>query len=218
MEARFEAVPLWRGVARLDPVRDLFGGLADFGEWQAVSEITRLWDPAAPGPRGNLAALPRSEWVVGPGSTFIMAPFAFQRPGRFGDGSFGVLYAALEEATALAELAHSRARFLRAGHNAREVLDHQMLTLLATGTFEDLRADRESPGLHDPLDWGPGQAQGARIRAAGGNGITYASVRRPGGACVAGFRPGLFSHCEAAGTVQFFWDGMALHGPGGLKA
>jgi hypothetical protein len=102
-------------------------------------EIAGGWDPVRPGPAGSLASLPRSQWVTGPGSIYIMAPFAFREPGRFSDGSFAVLYAALDEATAVAELAGSRARFLRKSRIARGTLDHLLLRMSVTGSMEDAR-------------------------------------------------------------------------------
>lgn len=66
--------------------------------------------------------------------------------------------------------------------------------------------------------YGPAQAFGAQIRAGGGNGIVYASVRRPGGMCVAGFRPGRFSDCRHARLIQCHWDGARLTGPDGSFA
>ena len=216
MRVAFEALPLWRGVAARNPQADFFGGIADFGEWQAVMEITGTWDPANPGPTGNLADLPRAQWVTGPGSVYIMAPFAFRQPGRFGNGGYGVLYAALDEATAVAELAGSRLRFLREGRIARATLDNQMLRLTLAGELEDARPlFADVSAIYQPDDWAAGQSYGAGIRAAGASGIAYASVRNLGGECVAGFRPDLFSHCRPGGTVQLFWDGNHLLGPGG---
>lgn len=199
--------------------RDCLGGLGEFAEWLAVQEVEDLWAPLAKGPRGQLAAYGPEAWVVGPGSAWLMAPFAFQAPGRFGDGAFGVLYAALERATAIAELAHSRACFLRKAHCPRELLDNQLLTLTVTARMADLRPLRqEAPGLYDPEDWKPAQALGARLRQEGWDGVAYASVRHPPGTCVAGFRPTLFAACAPADTLQFYWDGTRLQGPAGLRA
>jgi hypothetical protein len=210
---------LWRGIAARKPSADFFGGIADFGEWQAVMEITGRWDPANPGPAGSLAGLPRAQWVLGPGSVYLMAPFAFRQPGRFGDGSNGVLYAAMAEATAITEMASGRARFLRGSHAPRETLDGMLLTLALTGLLEDARPlFREGATIYAPDDWTEGQRFGARVRASGTDGILYTSVRRVGQECVAGFRPDLFSGCRPAGSLQFFWDGHDLWGPGGRLA
>lgn len=179
-------------------------------------EIAGAWDPTRPGPTGSLASLPRAQWVTGPGSTYIMAPFAFRQPGRFGDGSYGVLYAARDEATAVAEVASGRVRFLRAGRIARESLEEQMLRLVVNGALEDLRPRfAEGDPIYRPDDWTAGQACGAALRASGADGVVYASVRRTGGECVGGFRPDLFSNCLPGASVTFFWDGRNLQGPDG---
>ena len=216
MRVPFQAVPLWRGIAARKPSADFFAGIADFGEWQAVMEIAGTWDPAHSGPTGNLVGLPRDCWVTGPGSIYIMAPFAFRQPGRFGDGSHGVLYAALDEPTAIAEMASGRARFLREARAGRETLDTLMLSLTLAGTLEDLRPlFAEGHAIYDKQDWTAGQACAAALRAAGADGIVYASVRRAGGECVAGFRPDLFADCRPGRAEQFFWDGKRLQGPDG---
>jgi len=218
VQVPFRAQPLWRGIATRKPTADFFGGIADFGEWQAVMEIAGRWDPANTGPTGNLAEVPKAQWVLGPGSVYLMAPFAFRQPGRFGDGSYGVLYAALDETTAIAEMASSRARFLRKSHAPRETLDGMLLTLAVTGLLEDARPlFRPGATIYDPEDWTEGQRFGARLRASGTDGIVYTSVRRLGQECVAGFRPDLFSACRPAGNIQIFWDGNQLWGPGGWQ-
>ena len=86
-----------------------------------------------------------------------------------------------------------------------------MLTLKLTGDLEDLRALRGA-GLYDPDPARDAAAQriGAGIRARGGDGLVYASLRRPGGDCAAGFRPDRFSDCRHVRMVQFYWDGSQL--------
>jgi hypothetical protein len=207
--------PCWRVIATLVPGTDLFGGITDFSEWEAVAEIENLWNERSLGPLGNLAAIPREQRAHGPGSAYIMSPFAFRTPGRFGDGSFGVLYAGLEEQTALAEVAWHRARFMREWELPRQTMDYHLLGLVFEGSVEDLRASRPAlPGVYAPDSWVEGQALGARIRATGADGIAYASVRHLGGECLAGFRPNAFSRCHFLRPAQFFWDGRAIHGAG----
>ena len=197
------------------PSADLFGGIADFGEWEAVSEIENLWNERTLGILGNLASVPRDQRAMGPGSAYIMGPFAFRTPGRFGDGSYGVLYAGLEEPTALAEVAWHRARFLREAGNPRETVNQQVLGLVFAGWAEDIRASRSTQiEIYAPDSWEAGQAFGAEARSTGTDAIAYASVRRLGGECLAGFRPNAFSNCRHLRYVQFFWDGRALHGEG----
>jgi hypothetical protein len=190
---------------------DVFHGITDFGEWEELYEIESLTNERLRVSAGNLAAVPRAWRAYGPGSAYIMAPFAYHAPGRFGDGSYGVLYAALDEPTAAAEAAYHRARFLRATGTPKELAAFQVLTLKLTGDLEDLRPLRGAE-LYDPDPgrYGAAQRLGAQIRAQGGDGVVYASLRRLGGECVAGFRPDRFSECRHVRMAQFYWDGAQL--------
>ena len=219
MIAAFRKAPCWRLVATQHPGADIFQGLTDFGEWEELYEVESLTNERLRPHAGNLSSVPRERRGYGPGSAYIMAPFAYRAPGRFGDGSFGVLYAALDEPTALAEAAFHRARFLRSTGSPREIAAYQVLTLKLTGELEDirllLRSELYDP---DPSRYGPAQVFAAQVRDLDGDGIVYASVRRLGGGCVAGFRPDRFSECRHARLLQFYWDGARLAGPEGSYA
>ena len=219
MIAAFDRAPCWRMVAARNPGADVFQGITDFGEWEELYEIESLTNERLRTPFGNLASVPKEQRAYGTGSAYIMAPFAYRTPGRFGDGSYGVLYAALDEATALAEVLYHRVRFLRSTGNPKETAAYQVLALKFTGELEDIRPLAQPQWNDpDPTRYGPAQGFGARIRAAGGDGIVYPSVRRPGGECVAGFRPDRFSDCRHARLIQCHWDGARLTGPDGSYA
>lgn len=206
----------WQLVATRHPGADLFQGLTDYGEWDELFEIESFTNERLRAAGGNLSLVPRERRAYGPGSAYIMAPFAYWAPGRFGDGTYGVLYAALDEATAVSEVMHHRARFLRSTGNPKETSTYQVLTLRCTGAFEDIRPLLGSELYHpDPACYGPAQRFAAEVRVRDGDGILYASVRRLGGECVAGFRPDRFSDCRHARLVQCYWDGSRLSGPDG---
>lgn len=210
MSLGFGPTDCWRLIGTRVPSADLFGGVTDFSEWEEVAEIENLWNDRSLSVLGNLAAVPKEHRAYGPGSAYVMAPFAYRTPGRFGDGSLGVLYAGLEESTAVTEVAWHRARFMRETARPKEIMDHQLLGLVFEGGVEDFRG-ATLPGLYAE-SWEVGQALGAQARATGVNGIVYSSVRRLGGACLAGFRPNAFQRCRFLRYVQFFWDGRALRG------
>ena len=219
MIATFLQAPCWRVIATRSSSQDLFQGLSEFGEWEALVEIDSLTNARTHPAIGHLARMPREDRAYGPGSTYIMAPFAYRAPGRFGDGSFGVLYAALDEQTAMTEVAWHRARFLRTTANRRESAPQQVLTLSLTADVEDLRGQAHAhPEWYgeDPLTYGPAQTLATGLRSGGRSGVAYDSVRHRGGECVAGFRPSIFSGCRHARVVHFFWDGRMLYGPDGL--
>ena len=64
---------------------------------------------------GELHARAPEERVSGPGATPVMAAFTHLNPegSRFSDGTYGVYYAAHSLETAIAEVSHHRAVFLR---------------------------------------------------------------------------------------------------------
>ena len=215
MSQRLGPADCWRVIGSRNPGADLFGGISDYGEWEDVAEIEHLWNERVLPQWGNVAQVPREHRAYGPGSAYIMGPFAYLTPGRFGDGSYGVIYAGLEELTALAEVAWHRARFMREWNLPRQTMDQQVLTLVFAGSVADLRgASPEWPGAFAPDSWVAGQALGAKLRSTGVDGIVYSSVRRLGGECLAGFRPNAFSRCRFMRQAQFFWDGAALHAEG----
>src|SRR3546814_14843675 len=64
---------------------------------------------------GNIDRVPPDRRVGGPGASYVMAPFTHvsaDRPSRFTNGDYGVLYAASAFETALAETVHHHARFI----------------------------------------------------------------------------------------------------------
>jgi hypothetical protein len=99
----------------------------------------------------RILSLPKEEWVSGPGCGFIMAPFVYAVPSRFTDGSFGVFYAGLEEATATEEVAFHRARFMASTGQPPMVLEHQVLRAVANGEVTDIRGRQaQYPERYDP--------------------------------------------------------------------
>ena len=137
MSRRMGPAQCWRVIAMRHPGADLFGGITDYGEWEDVAEIEHLWNERVLPEWGNLALVPREHRAYGPGSAYIMAPFAYRTQGRFGDGSYGVLYAGLEELTALAEVAWHRARFMREWALPRQTMDQQLLGMVFEGSVAD---------------------------------------------------------------------------------
>ncbi|HQN17853.1 MAG TPA: RES family NAD+ phosphorylase [Syntrophobacteraceae bacterium] len=217
MRTQLQAQSCWRVIPTRVPSADLFQGIADFGEWEQVVEIEGLFNERNRTTVGNLALVPPAHRAVGPGSSYLMAPFAYLSPGRFGDGSYGVLYAAMDEMTALVEVAYHRAVFLRDAGNGPETLAQQILTMNFSGEVEDIRGLQKSlPLVYDPASHLGGQAFAAPLQQAGIDGIAYSSVRWRGGECVAGFRPNAFSSCRHARQEQFYWDGQSLLGPAGI--
>ena len=62
--------------------------------------------------------------------------------------------------------------------------------------------------VYAPDDYGPAQALGARLRAAGSGGVVYRSVRHERGQCVGLFKPRGASCCLHAAYLLYAWDGQ----------
>jgi hypothetical protein len=72
----------------------------------------------------------------------------------------------------------------------------------------DLRPDGEAgANVLDPVDYGPAQALGEALRAAGADGIVYPSVRDPEGECAALFHPDLTGEPVQTRHLDYHWDG-----------
>ena len=163
--------------------------------------------------------IPAKDRVYGPGAGYIMAPFAYPSPGgtRFGPPaltaeSFGVYYAARDEATAIAEVKHHRVVFLMAMRAPAQDLDFEVLKSPVKGAhFFDLRGrQREYPDVYSPTDYSDSQRLGAELRGRDADGVAYDSVRREGGECVAVFRPRCVGPARPVKHLIFRWDGAAI--------
>lgn len=157
--------------------------------------------------------------MYGPGAGYIMAPFAYPSPDgtRFGPPaltaeSFGVYYAARDEATAIAEVRHHRVAFLMAMRAPAQDLDFEVLKAPVKGAhFFDLRGrQRDYPDVYSPTDYSASQRLGAELRGRDADGVAYDSVRREGGECVAVFRPRCVGPARSVKHLIFRWDGEAI--------
>lgn len=189
-----EARPLrpagWRAVEAQHRVASLAlagGNLVD----QAVLED--VLDAAKPPAPPATAGLP-----------FLLAtPFRYRppAPGSRFRGPFdpGVFYGAEERPTACAEAGYWRLRFWRdsAGLRARPAAVEMTLFRFRAATARGLDLTRpplaaDAAAWTAPGDYRATQALAAAARGAGVEALRYASVRRPGGHCLALLDPGVF--------------------------
>lgn len=77
------------------PPIDLFEDIADPEDWPLPIAAEMKTNPRLTESIGNLDQVPAGRRVSGPGASYLMAPFTHaspDRPSRFSDGRFGVLY------------------------------------------------------------------------------------------------------------------------------
>jgi hypothetical protein len=197
--------------SRYPPI-DLFERLADPADWERLAALETLTNPRVRDEIGEIRLVPVEDRVSGPGASWVMAPFCHvnRRGSRFGDGTYGVYYAARELATAVAETAWHIARFHR--DTADPPLETAMRVLVGRidARLHDLRGDAACGRLLDPDDYRESQAFGRRLRAAASNGIVYPSVRRAGGECVGAFRPRVVGRPSQERHLRYRFDGRRI--------
>jgi RES domain-containing protein len=197
----------------------VFEDVADAKDLDALMALRARTNPLLSARIQPALAIPPKDRVYGPGAGYVMAPFAYPSPDgtRFGPAaltaeSFGVYYAARDEATAIAEVKHHRVAFLSAMRAPAQDLDFEVLKAPVKGAhFYDLRGkQREFPDVYSPTDYSASQRLGGELRRKDADGIAYDSVRREGGECVAVFRPRCVGPAKPVRQLIFRWDGEAI--------
>ena len=163
---------------------------------------------------GVLRRIPPSEWVIGhPQASVIMAAFCHPHPGgeRFNDSDRGAWYAAFDLETAQAEAAFHRTAELTEINVFETRLDMRQYLADFDAPFHDVRGhDPAFAPLHDPDRYDASQALGRELLRSGSNGILYRGARRPGGDCVACFRPILVTNVRPAAHFEYLWEGRRV--------
>ncbi len=142
-----------------------------------------------------------------------MSAFTHLNPegSRFSDGSYGVYYAADSLETAIAEVSHHRAVFLR--RTAEPAIDVDMRVILADldAVLHDLRAlGNVGAGLLDPDSYSASQAFGTGLRTTGSGGVVYPSVRHAEGQCIGAFRARTLHRARQGKHLALHWDGERI--------
>jgi hypothetical protein len=209
----------WRGAVRiirsLFPPIDLFEDIADPADWPLILAAEQKTNPRLMESVGNLALVPPERRVSGPGASWLMAPFTHvspDRPSRFGDGSYGVLYAGDSFEVALFETVHHHARFMAATRQKPGwTSQFREIRLDVAATLHDLRGpDPVFREALDPDDYRPAQTLGAALRESGSDGLVYPSVRHAGGDCVGLFYPDSASNPVQGRHLDYHWDGARV--------
>jgi len=180
----------WKGAVRIIrsafPPIDLFEDLADPADWPLLISAEQKTNPRIMATIGNLDLVPVARRVGGNGASYLMAPFTHvstDRPSRFGDGSYGVLYVGDRFETALFETIHHHARFMARTREAPGwTSQYREILMSVDADLHDLRtrAGAPDPAL-DPDNYAASQALARHLMGAGSDGIAYPSVRHPGG-------------------------------------
>lgn len=183
----------------------------DFEELIALRNLT---DDQARMAVQAISVVPDADFYRGVHRSVVMAPFVWFAESRFSPGTFGVLYTALDQETAIRESAYHALDQLIASSAPAGRIPRVGLTM----ELEDVRhADcrRSTPGtdprIYDATDYSAAQALGASMRQRGHEGIRYDSVRNKGGECFATFRPAsVQSVSDDAVEIVLIWNGSTI--------
>ena len=200
--------------SRFPPI-DLFEDIADPEDWPLLIAAEEKTNPRLMGALGAIDLVPPHRRVAGPGATYLMAPFTHlspDRPSRFTDGSYGVLYLADRFETALLETMHHHARFMACTREAPGwTSQFRELVMDLGATLHDLRGDNPpvAPAL-DPNDYAESQRLAASLRVSGSDGVAYPSARDPEGQCAGLFYPDCARNPVQGRHLDYHWDGRRV--------
>ena len=200
-----------RLIPSLYPSRGILDQIATPEDLPFVIELESWTNDRISTELGTLHRVPRAEWVTGrPMASVIMAAYCHPRAegARFNGPDRGAWYAALDLETVHAEaLYHRTAELAEIGVFETRV---EMRLYLADFDceFHDVRARTpQNEPLHDPQSYRASQAFARDLLETGSNGIIYRSARRPGGECIACFRPRLVLNVRIGGHFEYRWSG-----------
>ena len=210
---------LWPGARRIIrssfPPIDLFEDIAPPEDWPILIAAEQKTNPRLVASLGALDLVPPTRRVSGRGASFLMAPFTHanvDRPSRFSDGTYGVLYAANHFQTALLETMYHHGQFMtRTREAAGWTSQFRELVLTVEASLHDLRGDdvRWAPAL-DRDHYAESQQLGRLLRAAASEGLVYPSQRDAAGQCVGLFFPDLARNVRQARHLDYHWDGTRV--------
>jgi hypothetical protein len=136
--------------------------------------------------------LPQGEWVYGsPNASIVMAAFLHVAPGgmRFNGPDLGAWYAASDIRTAAAEVGHHLRREAVARGVATMQRRYRAYTASLLGDYLDIRGQKVTRrDVYASESYAVSQVFGEQVRASGGAGLIYDSLRRVNGINVVAHR------------------------------
>jgi hypothetical protein len=204
-----------RIIRSLFPPIDLFEDIADPEDWPLLITAEQKTNARLMETLGAIDLVPPTRRVAGPGATYLMAPFTHvstDRPSRFTDGTYGVLYLAERFETALLETMHHHARFMARTRQAPGwTSQFRELAMDLDATLHDLRGGDPAvaPAL-DPESYVESQVLARTLRVAGSDGLVYPSQRDPEGQCAGLFYPDLARNPVQGRHLDYHWDGKRV--------
>ena len=203
-----------RIIRSIFPPISLFEDIADPADWPLLLAAEQKTNPRLMESLGALDLVPPERRVGGPGASYLMAAFTHispDRPSRFSDGRYGVLYVADRFETALAETIHHHEVFMaRTAEPPGWTSQFREIVMDVALVAHDLRDEAAYADALRRDDYSASQALGAALRAGGSDGIVYPSRRLEGGECIALFYPDLASGAIQGRHLDYHWNGARV--------
>ena len=214
--ARVEWKRAVRIIRSVFPPIDLFEDIADPADWPLLIAAEQKTNPRIMISIGALDLVPVERRVGGEGASYLMSPFTHispDRPSRFSDGAYGVLYAGNSFETALFETIHHHARFMAStAQPSGWTSQFREILLSVDADLHDLRGrDPHKDDALDPDSYAASQRLGRDLRAAGSDGVGYPSIRHDGGQCAALFYPDCAAMPVQGRHLDYHWDGTRVN-------
>jgi hypothetical protein len=203
-----------RIIRSMFPPIDLFEDIAAPEDWPLLIAAEQKTNPRLMPGLGTLDLVPPKRRVGGPGATFLMAPFTHvstDRPSRFSQGNYGVLYAGNRFETALFETMHHHARFMTRTHERSGwTAQFRELILGVDARLHDLRGNPACSAALDPDSYTEAQRLSESLRASRSDGLVYPSPRDPAGECIGLFYPDLVTNVSQGRHLDYHWNGTRI--------
>jgi hypothetical protein len=183
--------PTYRLIPSRYPPLSAFESVTSADDLEAVMELEGWTNDRLVAERA--ARLSKAEWVFGvPNASVIMTSFLHGglTSLRFTSADLNGWYASFARRTAIAEVAHHLRREAVNMRVPSLTLQYRTYSAKLIGAYEDIRDMAATrPELYRADDYAASQTFGETIRAAGGDGIVYDSVRHVGGVNAVALRP-----------------------------
>ena len=183
--------PAHRLIPSQFPPIGLFDTVSTAADLSAVMELVGWTNDRLVANR--IDRLPQSEWVYGaPNASIVMAAFLHVAPGgmRFNGSELGAWYAADDIRTAAAEVSHHLRRETVARGVATMSRTYRAYAATLLGSYLDIRGQQVTRSdVYASERYDASQKLGEEVRASGGAGLIYDSLRRQTGVNVVAHRP-----------------------------
>lgn len=201
---------VYRMVSSRFPTIQIFEQFLDPQELELAYELEAITNDRLREQAGEIAHIPLSERITGPGCSVVMAAFThLGRESRFSSGAYGVFYAGLDIRTAIEESKSGQVRFLSATAEPPFEITMRAYTTSIVLPLLDIRGPQYNH-CHVANDWATAQQFGQQARDNGENGLWYRSVRNPDGECVATFRTLAVKPVTHGAHYRFNWNGTTI--------